>query len=70
MYTKASENANQLESKITKLNCGLTYEEIVKIAIMTANEVKKNTPMYIGDINPKWQLWDNTLKELNMRIKV
>ena len=66
--TEPIDNADQLENKIAKLQCQLTYEEIVEVALMTAEEVKSNVPMYDGELNPKWKLWDDTIKALKTRI--
>ena len=64
--TEPIENADQLENKIAKLGCGLTYEEIVEVALMTAEEVKANLLMCEGKL--KWKLWDDTIKALKTRI--
>ena len=68
METKITKNADELENKISKLNCGLTYEEIVKVAIMMAEQIKESHPMYTGNLNPKWALWNDTIVELNNRV--
>ena len=66
--TKPIKNADELENKIAKLQCSLTYEEIVEVAIMTAEEVKSNVTMYDGGLNLQWKLWDDTIKALKTRI--
>ena len=68
METNITKNADELENKIAKLGFGLTYDEIVKVAIVIAEEVKETHPMYIGVLNPKWALWNDTIVELNNRV--
>jgi hypothetical protein len=62
------DNADQLENKIAKLQCSLTYEEIVSVAILMAQEVKDSINMYEGEFNPKWKLWNDTIEVLKTRI--
>ena len=62
------DNANQLENKIARLQNSLTYEEIVSIAILMAQEVKDSINMYDGNLNPKWKLWNDTIEVLKTRI--
>ena len=63
----SDEIADQLEKEITDAGCGLTYYEIVKLSIVTAKTVLENVPMYTGDLNPKWKLWDSVITELKSR---
>lgn len=62
-------NADQLENKIARLQCLLTYEEIVTVAILMAQEVKDSiTKTYEGNLNDKWKLWNDTIEVLKTRI--
>jgi hypothetical protein len=59
--------ADQLENEIAKAGCGLTYYEVVKLSIVMAEKVKENIPMYTGNLNPKWKLWDDVVTLLKER---
>ena len=63
----AEEIANQLEDEIAGQGCSLTYDDIVKLSIVTAKKVLDNIAMYTGSLNPKWTLWDNIITELKSR---
>ena len=68
METKITKIADDLENTIVKLDYGLEYNQIVKIAITTAERVKESHPMYIGKLNPKWALWHDVGIELISRL--
>ena len=68
MKTEVQKNADKLEDLVAKLNYSLTYDKIVNVAILIAEQVKESHPMYIGNLNPKWALWNDTIVELNNRI--
>lgn len=64
---EANKIADQLETKITEVGCGLTYYEIVKLSKVMAMKVRENIPMYTGNLNLKWKLWDDVICLLNGR---
>ena len=33
-------------------------------ALITVNEILANTPMYTGNLNPKWKFWNDVKLEL------
>ena len=35
-----------------------------KCALIAANEILDNTPMYTGNLNPKWKFWNDVKLEL------
>ena len=47
-----------------------TYDDDVilwqarKCALITVNEILANTPMYTGNLNPKWSFWNEVKIEL------
>ena len=47
-----------------------TYDDNVilwrakKCALITANEILQNLPMYTGNLNPKWSFWNEVRLEL------
>lgn len=67
-FTSAIETANELENKVLSLGISLTYKELLKTAKMTAEEIKSHTPMYTGNLNPKWKHYDTVIEILNGRI--
>jgi len=36
-----------------------------RCAIILAQEVQDNTPMYTGNLNPNWKFWEDVKKELD-----
>ena len=59
-----TEQINNLENEIAELHCGLTYNEILKVAILMAKKIKNSVPMYTGGLNLVWQTWDEIQTEL------
>ena len=64
----AAEIANSLEGQIKIVDSGLDYKRILKLAIYTADCMKAITPMYIGNLNPKWKQYDTVIKILKYRL--
>lgn len=44
------------------------YVENLKIALKVAERIKDVIPMYIGELNPKWKIYDEAIKILKRRI--
>lgn len=65
-----TEQINNLENEIAELHCGLTYQEILKVAIFTAKKVKNSVPMYTGGLNLTWQTWNEIQKELEKMLSL
>ena len=65
---KAKEIADQLENDIANADCGCTYTEIVKLAIIAAKQVRKELPMYNGGLNLKWEIYNFTVELLEGRL--
>ena len=36
-------------------------------ALITVNEILVNTPMYTGNLNPKWSFWNEVRIRINKR---
>ncbi len=64
---EANKIADQLEDEIAKKGYGLTYTQIVGLSELTAMKVRENVPMYTGNLNPKWKLWDDVIALLKGR---
>jgi hypothetical protein len=58
---------NSLEDKVVKLQHKLTYDQILDTAIVIAEVVRENTPMYTGNLNPVWKAWDDVIEQLKTR---
>lgn len=67
-FKKAVIVADQLENEISDMDLGLTYTEIAKTAEFTAMKIREQIPMYTGNINPKWKLYDNVVALLKGRV--
>ncbi|AEL24042.1 hypothetical protein [Cyclobacterium marinum] len=67
-FKKAVVIADQLETEISDMDLGLTYIEIAKMSEFTALKIREQIPMYTGNINPKWKLYDNVVALLKGRV--
>ena len=65
---KAKDIANQIQNDIANADCGCTYTEIVKLAIITAKQVRKELPMYTGGLNLKWAIYNFMVELLESRL--
>ena len=60
-FKKAIEIADKLEYDITKINPSLSYLSITKLAEFTAMTIRQEIPMYNGNLNPKWKIYDDVV---------
>lgn len=60
-FKKAIEIANKLEDGITKIHPSLSYLSITKLAEFTAMSIRQEIPMYTGNLNPKWKIYDDVV---------
>ena len=67
-FKKAINIADDLETSIADMDIGLEYIEIVKIAEFAAIKIREQIPMYTGNLNPKWKIYDNVVAVLKGRI--
>ena len=67
-FKKAVVIADQLETEISDMDLGLTYIEITKTAEFAAMKIREQIPMYTGNINPKWRIYDNVVALLKARV--
>jgi len=65
---KAIVIADQLETEIRNMHLGLSYIQIAKTAEFTAMKIHEQIPMYTGNLNPKWKLYDNVVALLKGRV--
>lgn len=69
VFIKAKEIANQLEDQIKiVMPSGTDYPTILKVAMFTADRIKSSVPMYIGKLNPTWELYDYVFIIINGRL--
>jgi hypothetical protein len=40
------------------------YQDAIKCAKIAVDEILKEIPMYIGELNPKWKYWNDVKIEL------
>ena len=66
---KAKEAVNNIYQPLGHLRCMVSPDEMWEWAKSRAKEqielLKTEIPMYVGEINPKWTLWNNVLDEIN-----
>jgi len=46
---------NNVENIIPSIN----NKQVLEMVLYITFEIRNATPMYIGNLNPKWELWDN-----------
>ena len=67
-FKKAINIANELEKDIIEFEKDLEYKRVRSIALFTARKIKEQIPMYMGNINPKWLIYDNVVNIIKGRI--
>jgi hypothetical protein len=69
MNQEAKDFVNKIYQPLGYLKCGVNSDEMWEWAKERSKEqielMKKEIPMYLGEINPKWLYWDNMLSEIN-----
>lgn len=66
---EAVEVANGIEGQVRiVMPDGTDYGIILKVAIYAADRMKSVIPMYTGNLNPKWKLYDTVIFILNGRL--
>jgi hypothetical protein len=64
-----NKKVNDLEQQIAELHCGLTYEEILKVALFTANEVHNSIKHEDNRMYYEINHWEDVITEIDKRIK-
>ena len=67
-FKKAVEIADQLEAEINLLGVASDYVGVCTIVQFTAMAIRKQIPMYIGNLNPKWKIYDDVVAIIKGRI--
>lgn len=60
-FKKAIIITDNLEAKIIDMKIVNEYVSICKLAEFTAMEIREQIPMYTGNINPKWKIYDDVV---------
>ena len=61
--------ANEIEEQVRiVMPSGTDHDTILKVARYTADRMKSVIPMYTGNLNPKWKLYDTVFSILNDRL--
>jgi len=67
-FKEAEKVADELEDKIAAMHFSLEYVQIAKLAEFAATEIRTQIPMYIGNLNPKWKLYNYVVALLIGRV--
>ena len=67
MEQKVVKIVEDLMNTIYNIDPTLSVEKAIEFAIFTCMEVRNVIPMYTGNLNPKWELWENVRLELQKR---
>lgn len=67
-FQKAIDIANELENDLRNCELEIDYKTILKISLFTARKIKAEIPMYTGNLNPKWALYDNVVSVIVGRL--
>ena len=67
-FKEAKKVADELEDKIAAMHFSLEYVQIAKLAEFAATEIRTQIPMYIGNLNPKWKLYNYVVALLIGRV--
>lgn len=69
VFLEAVEVANGIEEQVRiVMPDGTDYDTILKVARYTVDRMKSVIPMYTGNLNPKWKLYDTVFIILNGRL--
>ena len=67
METDVLKIIDRILNGIDNIDPTLTDDKRFELALMLVIEVRSVIPMYIGELNPKWKLWEDTRIELNKK---
>jgi hypothetical protein len=67
-FQKAIDIANELENDLRNCELEIDYKVILKISLFTARKIKAEIPMYTGNLNPKWALYDDVVSVIVGRL--
>jgi len=69
VFQDAIKVADEIEEQVRiVMPTGTSYDIILKISQYTADRMKSVIPMYTGNLNPKWELYDKVFVILNGRL--
>ena len=60
-FEKAIQRADDLETKVIYMKVAKDYTDVCKITEFAAMAIRQEIPMYTGNINPKWQIYDDVV---------
>lgn len=60
--------ADGIIDQIKIVDNSLSDKQVLNLAIYTAHQMRSVIPMYIGNLNPKWRLFDSVIDILNSRL--
>ena len=65
---KAIKIANSIEKEIKELDDTLHPNQVLHLSWHVAEKMKSVIPIYIGLLNPQWEVYDNVTQILNKRL--
>lgn len=68
LFDNAQEIAKEIEEYTRLIAPDSDDDTILKLAIYTVDRVKLEIPMYTGNLNPKWKLYDTVYMILRERL--
>jgi len=67
-FQKAIDIADSIEEQIKIIDSELNYKRVLRLSLYTADCMKSITPMYIGNLNPRWKQYDTVIEILKGRL--
>lgn len=68
-FNEAVEEANSIEEQVKiVMPEGTDYDTILKVAKFASDRMRSVLPLYTGNLNPKWKLYDTVFVILNGRL--
>lgn len=68
-FNEAVEVANSIEEQVRIVMPEVAdYDTILKVARFASDRIRSVIPMYTGNLNPKWKLYDTVFVILNGRL--
>lgn len=68
VHKEATEIATGIEEQVRIVLGEADYDTILKVSIYAADRIKSVIPMYTGNLNPQWKLYDTVVEILRGRL--
>jgi hypothetical protein len=67
-YVIANDLIEYFAANSCELRQATDYSYDVFCALKVAETTRDNLPMYIGELNPNWKLWNNVVSEIKQHL--